>query len=546
MVGSRSRVLVTIVLGVALVGGLFWGLGAFADDWVESIGLEVAIARHLQDGEEFEMPTAELLAHGQRLFEARWTVQEGGGRPLTKGTGAPLANPQEPLTFPRNFNRISGPDANSCAGCHNQPFGVPGGSGDVVANAFVFGQRFDHVDFNPASTRPTVGSRDEAGRPVTLQNVGNSRATTGLFGAGYLEALARQITAELQAIRDSIPAGGSRELISKGISFGVLRRIEDGRFDTTRVKGMPPASLATWGADDPPTLYVRPFHQSAGATSLREFTNLALNHHHGIQSSERFGEDLDPDGDGYKQEVTRADVTALVLYQAALAPPGRVIPRHRAVEEAVLAGESLFREIGCGTCHVPELPLDDDGHLFVEPGPYNPDDHLQEGDAPPIRVDLNSNDLPSPRLQAAGGVTWVPAFTDFKLHDIASDPNDPNREPLDITQPAGLMGFFEGNGRFLTKRLWGVGNQPPYFHHGKFTTLREAILAHGGEAAASRAEFRALEDRQRDAVVEFLKTLQVLPPGSRHLIVDERGRPRSWPPSWAEPELTRTASVERP
>jgi hypothetical protein len=74
----------------------------------------------------------DLLEHGRRLFTAVWTIQEGGGRPLTKGTGNPLSDPLsdsnpggERLEFPRNFNHISAPDANSCAGRHNVPFGSP-------------------------------------------------------------------------------------------------------------------------------------------------------------------------------------------------------------------------------------------------------------------------------------------------------------------------------------------------------------------------------------------------------------------------------------
>src|SRR5439155_18518979 len=102
-----------------------------------SIGREVAIARHLQDGEEFSISLRQLLAHGERLFIAAWTTDEGGGRPLTKGTGAMLSDASSPLEFPRNFNRVSAPDANSCAGCHNLPFGIAGGGGDIVSNVFV-------------------------------------------------------------------------------------------------------------------------------------------------------------------------------------------------------------------------------------------------------------------------------------------------------------------------------------------------------------------------------------------------------------------------
>src|SRR5206468_2582347 len=96
------------------------------------VGREVAIPRHLTDGEEFSTPLHQLLDFGQKLFTAVWTVEEGGGRPMTKGTGNPLTDPGSPLVFPRNFNRISAPEANSCAGCHNAPFGIAGGGGDIV------------------------------------------------------------------------------------------------------------------------------------------------------------------------------------------------------------------------------------------------------------------------------------------------------------------------------------------------------------------------------------------------------------------------------
>ena len=95
-----------------------------------------------------------------------------------------------------------------------------------------------------------------------------------------------------------------------------------------------------------------------------------------------------------------------------------------------------------------------------------------------------------------------------------------------MQQAAGTAAFFAGNCRFLTRKLWGVASEPPYFHHGKFTTLREAVLAHAGEAGMSRHGFEALTPHERDAVIEFLKSLQVLPPGTRSLVVDEHGRPR--------------------
>jgi hypothetical protein len=68
-------------------------------------------------------------------------------------------------------------------------------------------------------------------------------------------------------------------------------------------------------------------------------------------------------------------------------------------------------------------------------------------------------------------------------------------------------------------------------HHGKFTTAREAVEAHNGEALSQRLAFDRLPPDQQDNLIEFLKSLQVLPPGSKSLVVDERGNPKNWPPS---------------
>ena len=123
----------------------------------------------------------------------------------------------------------------------------------------------------------------------------------------------------------------------------------------------------------------------------------------------------------------------------------------------------------------------------------------------------------------------MPAYTDFKLHNI-TDPADASAaEPLDMNQPATSPRLTAGNRRFLTKRLWGVGNQSPYFHHGLFTTIRQAVLAHAGEALDERRAFEKLPKYDQDALIEFLKSLQVLPAGTSARVVDQRGQPKIWP-----------------
>ena len=524
---------------IFLAGAGFWCVLAVHAQTpaVSNIGREVSIPRHLQDGEEFTVPTSELIAYGKKLFCANWTEQEGGGRPMTKGTGKPLSDPKSPLVGMRAFNRLSAPDANSCQGCHNMPYGIAGGGGDFVTNVFVLAQRFDFITFDQNDKLATRGAFDESSQAATLETGANLRATTSMLGAGYLEMLARQITVDLQRIRDNLRRGESCDLSSGGIHFGVLSRRLDGTWDVSKVAGLPRLSLISTGSQDPPTLVIRPWHQSANVVSLREFSNNAFNQHHGLQSTERFGVDTDLDGDGFKNELTRADITAVTLFQATLQVPGRVIPNDPAVERAVLRGEILFKQIGCASCHIPALPLYRANWSFSEPSPFNPSGNLKIGQTKTIRVDLTSSELPRPRLVAGPDQTriMVPAYTDFKLHDISGDEKP---EHLDQNQTAWSPKFRDGNRRFLTKRLWGAANEPPYFHHGLFTTMRRCVMEHYGEALESRSQFVHLPGSDQDSLIEFLKTLQVLPPGTMDLIVDENYNRKIWPPA-AEHALSR-------
>jgi CxxC motif-containing protein (DUF1111 family) len=60
---------------------------------------------------------------------------------------------------------------------------------------------------------------------------------------------------------------------------------------------------------------------------------------------------------------------------------------------------------------------------------------------------------------------------------------------------------------FRTAPLMGIRNATKFLHDGRAKTLEEAIRLHGGEASHARARFDALTPKQREALLEFLRSL---------------------------------------
>ena len=456
-----------------------------------------------------------LIEHGSLLFSAQFNSLDGAGRPETTGVGdSPFRSPR---VMPDNFNRISGPDANACVACPNVP--IVGGGGDNVTNVFVDSEVHPFVNFDG-------GEGDGFDETLTLKTVGVERNSVGLFGAGFIEMLAREMTFDLHKLRDDAinkarSSGSDIEvkLITKDVDFGKIIARADGTIETSFIDGI----------DD--DLIIKPFQQKGVIVSLREFAVKATNNHHGMQASERFRDGIDADGDGMADELTRGDITALVVFMATLPVPGSVISSDPYVRTASINGEAIFNEIGCNTCHKPYLRLDNP--IFTEPNPFNPPGKLKLSDvSAPFAIDL-TKEGPGPFLKRddTGGVL-VPVFTDLNRHEMG-----PALDTDEIRQKRQIPGGDQlgiATEEWLTRKLWGVASEPPFLHHGRATLISEAILLHGGEAEEQRISFENLSEYDQAAVVEFIKTLQILPEGSNNTIID---------PSSSSKKLKKAGSV---
>lgn len=418
-----------------------------------------------------------LIAFGETLFAARFTTLDGAGRPMATQAIIPIKRKR---AAPATFQRMAGLDGNSCASCHNDP--VMGGAGDFTVNVFV-SEGFNNADFD-----------------TTDPQFSNERNTNHLFGAGLVELLAREMSVDLQLIRGKALALARKTgeaqratLVSKGVRFGWITAKPDGLLELKEIDGVDT------------DLVIRPFSQKGVMTSLRQFTVNALNHHHGMQSVERFGArwtgETDFDEDSKSDELTLGDVSALVAWQATLPPPGQMVPKSADWQMAAKQGAEMFQTIGCASCHVPALPLN--SLEFHDPGPLDAAGTLRSDETQSGAVyDLSLLNWAQSLPKNEQGQIMVPLFGDLKRHKMTDRQISAFGNEL-------LSQRFVERDVFQTTELWGVGSTAPYGHRGDMTTFDEVIQAHGGAGRDAREAYLDLGDADRSALIAYLKTLVI-------------------------------------
>jgi hypothetical protein len=353
-----------------------------------------------------------------------------------------------------------GIDTFSCLGCH--AVGGLDGSGTFGQSARLMG--------------------DGARLSTTV-----TRNPPALPGVGLLVALAEEMTADLHAVRDRALAEAPRtlHLVSKGVDFGTISTTAEGRVDLSGVVGVDP------------DLVVRPLGWKGEAASLRRMIEEASRVHFGVQTvmleeayrrapdPERLGPGpdwWDPDADGVLRELEEGAVTVTAAYLAMLEVPVIVPPGDPALTARFSRGSAAMASLGCESCHTRALQLEQRFHV----------ERPETTDGPGFRINLLvDGDAPK-------GTDQVALFSDLKRHamgEALADPHD-GRLPRDV---------------FLTRPLWGVADSGPWLHDGRAATLREAIQAHGGEAAASQQAFADADAATQADLLVFLSSLSRQP-----------------------------------
>lgn len=164
---------------------------------------------------------------------------------------------------------------------------------------------------------------------------------------------------------------------------------------------------------------------------------------------------------GGEPEIAEDDLLKVVLYASSLAVPAMRDPDAPEVDR----GSEIFDAVGCNACHT---------RTFTT-GIH-------------------------PTIPALSNQTIHP-YTDLLLHDLGEELADGRPE-------------FEATGtEWRTPPLWGIGlietvnRHTRYLHDGRARNLSEAVLWHGGEAAAARDRYRELAGEDRAALLRFLRSL---------------------------------------
>jgi CxxC motif-containing protein (DUF1111 family) len=357
---------------------------------------------------------------------------------LTASQSSAFASGKTEFNSAEDVDEGLGPVFNgrSCAECHSVP-AVGGGSERLVTR---FG-KITNGQFDPlaqfggsliqdhAITRADGSTHDFS--PETVPSVATivvHRRTPPLFGLGYVDAVSDQTLYALAALEAQRGDG----------TAGRVNVV------TNVATGLQAAGKFGWKSQVP---------------SLFVFSGDAYLNEMGI-TNPLFPNENCPNGDCKQLKWNpRPDlndlgdgVDAFNNFMTMLAAPSRGV-----ITSDVNAGEQVFADLGCTSCHVPTMHTDSSDIAALDHKPFHP-------------------------------------YSDFLLHDMGS------------LGDGVVMGNSTGR-EMRTAPLWGLRAITRYLHDGRASTLTDAILGHDGQARAARDRFAALDDSSKSKLLAFLNSL---------------------------------------
>lgn len=371
-------------------------------------------------------------------------------------------------------------NAQSCRECHQNP--TSGGPSQVTE------LRVGHLDAHRRFVNPSIpiarGTEIITGRSLVndraicpnasfpdteiqefvpeTENIRTTRISLNLLGDGFIEAVADQTLIDLAAEQCRNSHG---KICGQVVHVPVLEapgQTAVGRFGWKNQQ----ASLLSFSADA--------YLNEMGITSRLlpdEVTKLC---------------NAAPEPNDQPGQDGLSDIDHFARFVRASKAPAR--DSKLAETPKAKGGSALFDKIGCATCHARTLTTAAAG------------------------TKINGGTFTIP--DALGSKTFHP-FGDFLLHDVGT--GDGIVVVMEEHYGRGIyqrmpktfspQSFTDTRNKMRTAPLWGVRFHVRLMHDGASVTLLDAILRHRGEAESVTRRFRRLRSEEREAIIEFLRSL---------------------------------------
>jgi CxxC motif-containing protein (DUF1111 family) len=371
-------------------------------------------------------PPGDTFARDQQVYEQNETVAQGLG---------PVYN------------------ATSCVDCHQSP--------NSGAASQITELRVGHNDANGNFVNPTIlindGNDTITGRSIVddraigpqaqetipaTENIRTLRAALNTLGDGFVEAIDDNTLIAIAAEQPALSGGRVHGEVVEAPIFEAPGQTRVGRFGWKDQH----SSLLSFIADA--------YLNEMGITNRLRPTEVTqvLNTTTGINDQ--------PD------ELGLADIDHFAQFvRGTMVPPRDAT---LAATPAALAGQRLFRAVGCNVCH------------------------MQAITTAPVGTVINGGMFTVPE---ALGDKVIHPFSDFLLHDIGTGDGIVQVGPQDTAN------------KLRTAPLWGLRMKARFMHDLGSLSLYNAIERHDGEAHDAAQGFKGLSPAQKEELITFLKTL---------------------------------------
>jgi CxxC motif-containing protein (DUF1111 family) len=344
-------------------------------------------------------------------------------------------------------------NARACADCHQNP--VSGAASQFTE------LRVGHNDANGNFVNPTVlindGANSITGRsiindravvpqaqehiPVT-ENIRALRAALNTLGDGFVEAID---DSTLLTIAQNQPDVSDGKIHGEAVQVPVL--------------------------EAPGQTRIGRFGWKDQHSSLLSFIGDAYLNEMGITNRLRphdtttIGK-VTPDPEDKPDNLGLADIDHFAQFVRGTKVPPR--DAALAATPAAQAGQALFEQVRCNTCHVETITT------------------------APAGTVINGGQFSVPE---ALGNKIIHPYSDFLLHDVGTGDGIVQNPPQDTAN------------KLRTAALWGLRMRPRYMHDLKSLTLENAIERHEGEAERVAERFRGLSPAEKQKLFAFLNSL---------------------------------------